>query len=473
MKIFPAFLLLISVLFPFTAIAKEVWVIPIQGAIGPASSDYISRELSLANQQQIGLVILQMDTPGGLDTAMREIISAITTSSVPVATWVGPSGARAASAGTYILFASHLAVMANATNLGAATPVSITMPESKPAEKDEGQNKAQATKRPSTDNKEVRASTTHEKKVINDAAAYIKGLAKLHNRNENWAEKAVTEAASLDAQEALAENVIDFIADDLAQLMQRADQRQIKLNGQLIVLELTEAQLITRIPDWRFTFLATLTNPNIAYILMLMGIYGLLLEFYNPGIGLPGVLGGICLLLGLYALQMLPVNYAGLGLILLGIALLIAEALSPSFGVLGFGGATAFVLGSIFLMDSALPAFQIAKPLIAGFALTSFLFTFVMISLLLRIRRKKVTTGIDCMVGKLATVLDDFDAGQGWVQVGGEIWQARSDDPLSAAERVCIQKISGLWLQVSALDLSDKERRMGKSIDKEADNDDL
>jgi len=468
MKIFPACLLLISVLFSYPTTAKEVWVIPIEGAIGPASSDYISRELDFANEQKVGLVILQMDTPGGLDSAMRGIISAITASVVPVATWVGPSGARAASAGTYILLASHLAVMANATNLGAATPVSIAIqggPESAPEQTPSSKNSKE-------NDKAVSAGTTHEKKAINDAAAYIKGLARLHGRNEKWAEKAVTEAASLDAQEALAENVIDFIADDVAQLIKLADQRQVKLNGQLVVLALEDAQLITRIPDWRFTFLATLTNPNIAYILMLIGIYGLLFEFYNPGVGLPGVLGGICLLLGLYALQMLPVNYAGLGLILLGIALLIAEALSPSFGVLGFGGSVSFVLGSVFLMDSTLPAFQIAKPLIAGFALTSFLFTFVTITLLLKIRRKKVTTGVDCMVGQLATVIDDFDSGQGWVEVGGERWQARSSTPVYAAQQVCIEQVSGLWLQVSPVCAPDKEK-INESINKEQNHDDL
>ncbi len=314
MRILSACLLLISALLSFTTVAKEVWVIPVQGAIGPASSDYISRELSLARQQQVSLVILKMDTPGGLDTAMRDIIRDITTSPIPVATWVGPSGARAASAGTYILLASHLAVMANATNLGAATPISIAVQGLPQQEEPE-----QADKEPAANDKKVVANTTHEKKAINDASAYIKGLAKLHGRNEQWAEKAVTEAASLDAQEALKINVIDFIADDLEQLVKLADQRQIKLNNVMTKLQLDDVQFIERIPDWRYTFLATLTNPNVAYILMLIGIYGLLLEFYNPGIGLPGVLGGICLLLGMYALQMLPVNYAGLALILLGI----------------------------------------------------------------------------------------------------------------------------------------------------------
>ena len=274
-------------------------------------------------------------------------------------------------------------------------------------------------------------------------------MAKLHGRNEQWAEKAVTEAASLDAQEALQMNVIDFIADDLKQLIKLADKRQIKLNGRVTELKLGDVEFIERVPDWRYKFLATITNPNVAYILMLIGIYGLLLEFYNPGIGLPGVLGGICLLLGMYALQMLPVNYAGLALILLGITLLVAEAFSPSFGILGLGGVGAFVIGSVFLLDSQLPAFQIAKPIIAGFTFVSVLSTFVVITLLLKIRRKKVTTGIECMIGKVAIATTDFNAGQGWVEVDGEIWQAHCSDPVVLDQQVTIKNVSGLWLQVS------------------------
>jgi membrane-bound serine protease (ClpP class) len=449
MKNLAVCLLFISVFFSSTSIAKEVWVIPVQGGIGPASSDYISRELILAKQQNVGLVILKMDTPGGLDSSMRKIIQAITASSVPVATWVGPSGARAASAGTYILLASHLAVMANATNLGAATPVAIGMQESEPdPEKQAGAKQEQSSHDSAVNSKNVTANTTHEKKAINDATAYIKGLAKLHGRNEKWAETAVTEAASLDAQEALAKNVIDFIADDLDQLLRFSDQRQINLNGELTVLALTDVEIVTRVPDWRFSFLATITNPNIAYILMLIGIYGLLLEFYNPGIGLPGVLGGICLLLGMYALQMLPLNYAGLALILLGIALFIAEVFSPSFGILGFGGIVSFIFGSIFLMDSDLPAFQIARPLIASFAVVSIFFTFVILTLLLKIQGKKASTGVDCMVGKYAIAIDDFDSGRGWVRVSGEIWQASSSEKIEAGHQVTIQKVSGLCLQV-------------------------
>ncbi|PKH01172.1 serine protease [Psychromonas sp. MB-3u-54] len=439
----PIFWLLISTFFCFTASAKEVWVIPIQGAIGPATSDYIEREFELAQQQDISLLILKMDTPGGLDSAMRSIIQNITSSTVPVATWVGPNGARAASAGTYILLASHIAAMANATNLGAATPVAIGIsgPESSPA----GESSPSSQK-----DAQVSAKTTLEKKAINDASAYIKGLAKLHGRNEQWAEKAVREAASIDAQTALVEHVIDFIADDLEQVIKLANGREILLLGNKHKLSLDEVNLIERVPDWRYSFLATITNPNIAYILMLIGIYGLILEFYSPGVGLPGVLGGICLVLAMYAMQMLPINYAGLAFILLGLLLLVGEAFSPSFGVLGLGGIISFILGSIFLMDSDLPEYQIAKPLIIAVSLLSAAFILLMIALLLKIRRKKVTTGIDCLVGRFAIVKDDFDTGQGWVEIAGEIWHASSTDSLLAGQKVQIQQVSGLNLIVCA-----------------------
>jgi membrane-bound serine protease (ClpP class) len=459
MKLSSVFLLLALLLLSFTANGKQAWVIPVQGAIGPASSDYISRELVLASEQDVALIIFKMDTPGGLDSAMRDIIREITTSSIPIATWVGPSGARAASAGTYILLASHIAAMANATNLGAATPVSIGLQGSQPSpenpaeDADSGaKSEFSANSDSASENKKVSANTTHEKKAINDATAYIKGLAKLHGRNEKWAEKAVTEAASLDAQEALAENVIDFIADDLQQLLEFSNGRQINLAGADSVLMLDDVELIERIPDWRYQFLSTITNPNVAYILMLIGIYGLLLEFYNPGIGLPGVLGGICLLLAMYALQMLPVNYAGLALILLGITLFVAEAFSPSFGILGLGGIVSFILGSIFLMDSDLPAYQIAKPLIYSLSLILAAFTFVMIYMLLKIRRKTVTTGVDCLVGKFATVTEDFDAGKGWVEVNGETWQATNNHKLTVGQKVIIEGILGLSLEVSEQD---------------------
>ncbi|WP_050935190.1 NfeD family protein, partial [Vibrio harveyi] len=310
--------LLPLLLFASQALASTVWVLPVKGAIGPALSDYLSREIEEAQQNGVDLVILKMDTPGGLDSSMRDIIHAITTSSVPIATWVGPSGSRAASAGTYILLASHVAAMAEATNLGSATPVSLGGAPQQPSSADDKGNDESNDESSGKNSDEVPAKTALEKKVINDARAYIKGLARLHGRNAEWAEKAVSEAANIDASEALELNVIDYIANSPEDLVSTINGTEVKVNGKPYKLTLDNPTWVERVPDWRAEMLAVITNPNVAYILMLIGIYGLLLEFYNPGIGLPGVLGGICLLLAMYALQMMPVNYVGLGLLLLG-----------------------------------------------------------------------------------------------------------------------------------------------------------
>ncbi|WP_045458469.1 NfeD family protein [Vibrio campbellii] len=444
--------LLPLLLFASQALASTVWVLPVKGAIGPALSDYLSREIEEAQQNGVDLVILKMDTPGGLDSSMRDIIHAITTSTVPIATWVGPSGSRAASAGTYILLASHVAAMAEATNLGAATPVALGGAPQQPSSdegKDSTDSQPESTEKASD---EVPAKTAMEKKVINDARAYIKGLARLHDRNAEWAEKAVSMAASLDATEALELNVIDFIANSPEDLVSTINGIEVKLNGKPFKLALDNPTWVERVPDWRAEMLAVITNPNVAYILMLIGIYGLLLEFYNPGIGLPGVLGGICLLLAMYALQMMPVNYVGLGLLLLGIALMIAEAFNPSFGILGLGGVVAFVLGSIFLMDSDIPGFQIALPLIFGIAIFSVGLIVITVGLLLKIRSKKATTGLENFPGKLAVVSDDFIDGTGRVQLDGALWQAKAEQKLKQGDHVTVVKIKGLTLTVKPSD---------------------
>ncbi|MBA5763826.1 nodulation protein NfeD [Vibrio sp. 404] len=446
-------ILCLSFLFSSFVCAQTVWIVPLKGAIGPATSDYISREIELAQNSGVSLVILKTDTPGGLDSAMRDIIRAITTSHIPVATWVGPSGARAASAGTYILLASHIAAMAEATNLGAATPVQLggvspTKPnDSAPTDSD---NKDTASQDSTENSDKVPAKTAMEKKVINDAKAYIKGLAKLHGRNAEWAEKAVSEAASLDSTEALSLNVIDYIASSPEELVSLINGKTVSLNDSQKLLTFDTPIFEQRHPDWRAEMLAVITNPNVAYILMLIGIYGLLLEFYNPGVGLPGVLGGICLLLAMYALQMMPVNYAGLALLLLGIGLMVAEGFSPSFGILGLGGIVAFILGSIFLMDSDLPNFQIALPLIFGIAATSALLIILTIGLLLRIRKKGVTTGVSTMLGKIATVTDNFMHGKGRVQLNGTLWSAVSEneEALNTGDKVEVIQIHGLTLTV-------------------------
>ncbi|WP_064608751.1 NfeD family protein [Photobacterium sp. J15] len=463
MKLFSFCALVFSFLMTaFTVRADDVWIIEIKGGIGPATSDYVSREIEQARKDQASFIVLKMDTPGGLDTSMRDIIRAITTSPLPVATWVGPAGARAASAGTYILLASHIASMAPGTNLGAATPVSLTGPgqgepdegsnpfapkKEKKEPKEEDATKGDGSGESAKDDERISAKTAMQKKVINDATAYIQGLAKLHGRNEEWAAKAVTEAASLDAESALEKNVIDFIAPDLDSLIKQSNGRTTTINGLESKIELANVAYVEREQDWRFQLLSVITNPNVAYILMLIGIYGLLLEFYNPGVGVPGVLGGICLLLAMYSLQMLPVSYAGLGLLLLGIALMIAEAFSPSFGIFGLGGVVSFVLGSIMLMDTETPGYQIAVPLIVGLTVVSAMFTFVILALLLKTRRRPVTTGVEVMLGQQARVVSGFP-GEGMVLVEGEIWQARCDRPLQKGQIVTVKRVSGLQLDV-------------------------
>ncbi|MEZ9238725.1 nodulation protein NfeD [Vibrio splendidus] len=450
-----AFFLLFSSVF---AQADDVWVIEVNGGIGPATSDYLTREIEQAHGEQAKLIILKMNTPGGLDSSMRDIIRSITTSPIPIATWVGPAGSRAASAGTYILLASHVASMAPGTNLGAATPVSLGggKPPANPlspqddANKDDNTSASDQDETKQENSDQVKATTAMEKKVINDAAAYIVSLAKLHNRNEEWAEKAVREAASLDSENALTLNVIDFIASDLQQLVELSNGRTVTINGVSQEVQLNEVVFIEREQDWRFSLLSVITNPNVAYILMLIGIYGLLLEFYNPGVGLPGVLGGICLLLAMYSLQMLPVSYAGLALILLGIALMVAEAFSPSFGIFGLGGVAAFTLGSIMLMDTEVPGYQIALPLIIGISLFSVAFIVVTISMLVRVRNKPVTTGMEAVVGETGKVVSGFP-GAGRVLVEGEIWQAQCASELQAGQIIRVTKLTGLSLDVEAL----------------------
>ncbi|MCK5336568.1 MAG: nodulation protein NfeD, partial [Gammaproteobacteria bacterium] len=367
-------------------VSTPVYQLTIDGIIGPATDDYIERALETATLQQAELVVILMDTPGGLDSAMRGIIKNITNSSVPVATYVAPTGARAASAGTYILYASHIAAMSPGTNLGAATPVQIggiSPSDFKKKDKDSDKDQDKEEQSAPDDNK-----TTMERKVINDAVAYIRGLAQLHGRNQEWAEKAVREAASLPASDALKQNVIDIVATDMADLLKQIDGREVLVQGQKQKLKTAGLTLKEINPDWRSRFLSVITNPNIAYILMLVGIYGLIFEFSNPGAIVPGTIGAICLLLALYSFQLLPINYAGMALILLGVALMVGEAFEPSFGILGIGGVIAFVFGSIILMDTEAPGFGIDISVIATFAITSVMMFVFVIGMAIKARRR-------------------------------------------------------------------------------------
>jgi membrane-bound serine protease (ClpP class) len=430
------------------AAGKPVWLIEIDGAIGPATADYFVSNLKKADKAGAELFVLQLDTPGGLDLSMRDMIKAILASPVPVATFVAPNGSRAASAGTYLMYASNIAAMAPTTNIGSSTPVSIggegsPFPSPTPSTPNGDDAKASKDKDAAT----PPSTTAMERKVTNDAVAYIRALAELRGRNIEWAEKTVRDAVNLPASDALAANVIDLIATDLDDLFAKLDGRKVVVNGQERTLDLKNP-VVTRIePGWRYEVLSVITNPNVAYILLMIGIYGLILEFYNPGTTVPGVTGVICLLLAAYALQTLPVNYAGLGLLFVGIALMLAEAFTPGFGVLGVGGVIAFVIGSVILMDTELPAYQISMPIIAAFAVASAALFLFIIGVAIRSRRSRVVSGREAMIGATAEVLDDL-SGRGHVRAFGELWQAESRVPLTKGARVRIVAIDGLVLTV-------------------------
>ncbi len=427
----------------------RVVVVTISGPIGPATSDYVLHGFEEALNVGAELVILKMDTPGGLDTAMRDIIQGIISSSVPVATFVSPSGARAASAGTYILYASHIAAMAPATTLGAATPVEIGgMPEfpGSPKPSDEETSKDdEIDKEDSKDNKHLPSAM--QRKIVNDAAAYIRGLAQLRGRNVEWAEEAVRSASSLSAEEAIEINVIDLIANNTTELLEKLNDHPINILGQERKLATKSASIHYVEPDWRNKLLSVITDPNILPILMTLGMFGLIYEMLNPGFVLPGVLGGICILLALYAAQVLPINYAGLALILLGILFMVGEAFVPSFGALGIGGAIAFVIGSIILIDTDYEGFGISIPFISTFAIVNALFFFSILTMVLKVRKKPIVSGSEELIGTTGEVIEAVE-NYGRVRVHSENWQARSQVPILPGQRIRVTGIDGLTLVV-------------------------
>ena len=432
-------LLLVFAVAPAVFAGGKAFSIEVTGAIGPVSQDLIVRALERANAESAQLVVLEMNTPGGLDHSMRQIISAILASRVPVVTWVTPQGARAASAGTYILYASHVAAMSPATNLGAATPVSLGGVPGFSEKKGDGTDSGSSGKSPSS----------MMKKVINDATAYIKGLAELRGRNEAWAEQAVREAVSLTATEALELNVIDLIAHDRDDLFRQLDGREIPINNGRLTLATSDLTVEVVQPDWRSRLLSIITDPNIAYFLLLAGIYGLFIEFAHPGYILPGVAGSISLLLALYAFQILPVNYTGLLLVALGLGFIVAEVFITSAGILGAGGVIAFVVGSIILFDD--PHLGVSIPLISSVALIAAGFLLWLLGRIVSIRRKKVMTGKEYMIGLEAEAIEDIDQ-RGRVRVEGENWLAESDTPIKVGQKVRIDSVDHLVVKVSPLE---------------------
>jgi len=450
---------------PDAAAPGDAMLLKVNGAIGPATRDFIVRALEDAAESKAELLIIQIDTPGGLDASTRDIVQAILNSPVPVVTWVAPPGARAASAGTYIMLASHIAAMAPATNVGAATPVSMLgghSPEVEdPAkEEDDASDKEDEQPEATTEDEDSAEAESQpsapdgdamSRKVLNDSVAYIRGLASRHGRNADWAERAVREADSITSEDALALNVIDLIAKSVDELLEKIDGRTVELAEGEVVLDTQGIRVVQREPDWRSELLAVITDPTIAYLLLLIGFYGLVLEGYHPGAIVPGVVGAISLLLALYALQMLPVNYAGLALIILGIILIIAESVAPSFGALGIGGIIALVIGSIILMDTDVPGFEVSRALIGGIAFASSVLLMGVIAMAVRARKRPLVAGREHMLGERGTAAEKFDS-TGTVYLGGELWNAVSSAPLSSGQPVEVTGIEGLTLNVKPIE---------------------
>jgi membrane-bound serine protease (ClpP class) len=427
---------------PFVPGAKgEALVIDVEGAIGPAASAFVEKAIARAASTGARALVLRMDTPGGLDSSMRAIVKAIIASPVPVVGYVAPSGARAASAGTYILYACHVAAMAPGTNLGAATPVQIggmpgLDPEPKKPKQGEESDETGGTGDASSD------------KLVNDAVAYIRSLAYLRGRNADWAEQAVRGAASLPAEEAVQLGVIDLVVADVETLLDAIDGRLVRTSAGEVRLATAGATTVVLEPDWRTRLLGIISNPNVAYILMLIGIYGLIYEFSNPGSVLPGVVGAVSLVLALYAFQLLPVNYAGVALMALGLALMVTEAFLPSFGAFGIGGIAAFVVGSLILIDTDVPGLGLSVPLVLTFAIASAVLLSVIIGMAIRSRRRAVVSGSEQLIGALGEALGGFPEA-GSVHLRGEIWTARSEVPIARGQRVRVIGREGLTLIVA------------------------
>ncbi|MGB8635205.1 MAG: nodulation protein NfeD [Rhodanobacteraceae bacterium] len=424
----------------------QVLRLTLDGPVSPASASYIERGIRRAADQHMQAVLLEMDTPGGLDTSMRSIIKAILASPVPVIGYVAPSGSRAASAGTYVLYACHVAAMAPATNLGAATPIQLL----NPGKPDEMPNPASAS------SAMPKVGSAETRKAVNDAVAYIRSLAEQRGRNADWAEQAVRNAVSLGARQALAQHVIDLVEPDADALLAAVDGRKVSLASGSMRLHTAGAHLNHWMPDWRIRFLGVIANPSIAYLLLLIGIFGLLLEGYNPGAVLPGVVGAICLLLALYAFQLLPVNFAGLLLMALGVVLIIAEAFVPAYGSLGIGGIISFVIGSVVLMDTGVPGFGLPMSLIVTVALVAALLVVGIVWMAWRSQRRPQVSGAEELVGMVGEAVEDF-AGKGTVHVHGERWQARSAVPLRTGDTVRVTAIHGLVLEVAPVSQPDSQ----------------
>jgi len=432
----------------------QVWVVELDGPLGPAVADLIIRSIADAEEAGARALVIRMDTPGGLDKSMRQLVREILAANVPVITYVAPDGARAASAGTYIAYASHIAAMAPATNIGSSTPVSIggpptPTPGAPPGDdgaRPDGEGQEDAD---NADGRDGRPSTdAMTRKVINDAVAYLQSLAELRGRNIEWAEETVRYGANLRSSEALEKNVVDFVASSLRELLEKVDGTSVTTSSRTVTLDVADAGIRLVETDWRHELLEIITDPTIAYGLLIFGIYGLILEFYSPGMIFPSVIGIVCLLLGAYGLQMLPVNYAGLALILVGIGLMVAEVFTPSLGIMGFAGAVAFVIGSVMLLDTEAPGYRIPYMVIGAFAAASAGLTLFALGAAVRARQQRVVTGHEGMVGATAEAMEDFSE-IGYVWAFGERWRARTLTPVRKGDKLRVTDVDGLTLIVT------------------------
>ena len=414
--------------------ANSVLAVNIHGAISVAAARQISRAVDLARKENARAIVIRLDTPGGLVSATRDIIRDMIAAPVPIIVYVAPSGAHAASAGTFIVYASHLAAMAPGTSLGAATPIQMGGLPGAPQQKDD---------------KKGNEPTAAERKAINDVVALLRSLAQLRGRDLDFAEKAVRDAATLTADEARRQGVVEIVATSVNDLLAQADGRNVTVGGEERTLATRDAIVTEVEPDWRTKLLGAVADPNIAFILLLLGVYGLLFEFLNPGALIPGVLGGISLLLALIALSVLPVQYGALGLLLLGVALMVGEAFTPGIGVLGLGGLVAFLIGSFFLFEQEGSTIDlgVSIPVIIGAAITSAGLTFVIIGAAMKARQRKTVTGWEQMIGGHGTVVD-WQAGSGNIRIHGEIWGARSATELKSGDCVRVTRREGLILIV-------------------------
>jgi membrane-bound serine protease (ClpP class) len=444
-------------------------ILDLEGALGVATAEYIVDGIEQAEERRANVVIIRMDTPGGLVAPMRDIVQSILASDVPVVTYVAPGGARADSAGTYILLASHIAAMAPTTHLGAATPVSLIGDNFSPGGPDEpAPSSDNSADEEESDDPKSAPSSAMERKVLNDAISYIRSLAEAHGRNADWAEEAVRNAATLTATEALAANVIDLIAFDRAELLQSIHGREVSVNNESFIIDTSDLVIEKIEPTWRLKFLGAITSPEIAILLLMIGLYGLLFEGYNPGAILPGVAGVICLLLAAYALQVMPINYAGLALLAVGMILIIAEAFVPSFGALGLGGIVALIFGSIMMFDSGIPGFGISISFVVTLAVIMGALLLWLVSFLLRLQRRGAVSGRERILSGTGTASESFD-GAGHVWLEGENWSARSKVSIHKDQPVSITAINGLVLDVEPQQTSEASNQPSRDKQQQAD----